>query len=272
MKKYLFTLIALVSLQTAFAQTDNYLIYREYDPDYWVELKLDSPFGHEFYYINIDDDENFDVSYSIWGEDHWTISQMMTHNGWEACNYRLRSRELSSDNNFYDLSIPLNDTSLVWNTCIYPEMHTYPDTIRYKTALRYRVGEDFYYGWAEFEEFIQNYSYIHPFYFHIVRTCFCAIPNYPLHWGQTSLTEGLDETEATAFVAVYPNPAKDIVTITGKDLKQAEVFNTLGQGVVKVQGQSETLQIDIANLPAGVYFVNITDEEGRKCVRKVVKE
>ena len=34
----------------------------------------------------------------------------------------------------------------------------------------------------------------------------------------------------------------------------------------------ETLQIDIANLPAGVYFVNIMDEEGRKCVRKVVKE
>ena len=39
-----------------------------------------------------------------------------------------------------------------------------------------------------------------------------------------------------------------------------------------VQGKGETLQIDIANLPAGVYFINITDEEGRKCVRKVVKE
>ena len=32
------------------------------------------------------------------------------------------------------------------------------------------------------------------------------------------------------------------------------------------------MQIDIANLPTGIYFVNITDSEGRKCVRKVVKE
>ena len=76
-----------------------------------------------------------------------------------------------------------------------------------------------------------------------------------------------------AFTAeVYPNPANSIVTITGKDLKSAEVLNVLGQSVATVKGQGETLQIDIANLPTGVYFVNITDEEGRKCVRKVVKE
>jgi hypothetical protein len=30
--------------------------------------------------------------------------------------------------------------------------------------------------------------------------------------------------------------------------------------------------VDISALPAGVYFVNLTDAEGRKCVKKVVKE
>ena len=63
-----------------------------------------------------------------------------------------------------------------------------------------------------------------------------------------------------------------MVTITGKNLKSAEVLNTLGQRVAKVQDKGETLQVDIAKLPAGVYFVNVMDEEGRKCVRKVVKE
>ncbi len=79
-------------------------------------------------------------------------------------------------------------------------------------------------------------------------------------------------TTGDAVVTIYPNPANSIVTITGKNLKSAEVLNVLGQSVATVKGQGETLQIDMANLPTGVYFVNITDEEGRKCVRKVVKE
>ena len=79
-------------------------------------------------------------------------------------------------------------------------------------------------------------------------------------------------TTGDAVVTLHPNPANSIVTITGKNLKSAEVLNVLGQSVATVKGQGETLQIDIANLPTGVYFVNVTDEEGRKCVRKVVKE
>ena len=71
---------------------------------------------------------------------------------------------------------------------------------------------------------------------------------------------------------LYPNPTTGLVTVKGQDLKQAEVFNTLGQSVATVKGKGDTLQIDLSGLPTGVYFVNVTDSEGRKCVRKVVKE
>jgi len=73
-------------------------------------------------------------------------------------------------------------------------------------------------------------------------------------------------------VVLYPNPTESSFTITGKDMKTVEILNTLGQHVSTAQGNSDLLQIDIANLPAGIYFVNITDTEGRKCVKKVVKE
>ena len=46
----------------------------------------------------------------------------------------------------------------------------------------------------------------------------------------------------------------------------------LGQKMLYVQGKGKELQIDMTALPAGIYFVTVTDEEGRKCVRKVVKE
>ena len=83
----------------------------------------------------------------------------------------------------------------------------------------------------------------------------------------------LDIEEKGSLVCdLYPNPTTGQVTITGKDLKTAEVFNSLGQCVATVKGEGEHLTVDISNLPAGVYFVNITDSEGRKCVKKVVKE
>ena len=71
---------------------------------------------------------------------------------------------------------------------------------------------------------------------------------------------------------VYPNPTNEQFTISGTNLKQAKVINTLGQCVATAKGEGERLTVDISNLPAGVYFVNITDGEGRKCVKKVVKE
>lgn len=71
---------------------------------------------------------------------------------------------------------------------------------------------------------------------------------------------------------IHPNPTTGQLTITGKDLKSAKIINTLGQCVATVKGQGEQLSVDLSTLPAGVYFVNITDGEGRKCVKKVVKE
>jgi len=83
----------------------------------------------------------------------------------------------------------------------------------------------------------------------------------------------LDVEEKGSMVCdLYPNPSTGIVTISGTNLKQAKVINTLGQCVATIKGEGEQLTVDLSVLPAGVYFVNITDGEGRKCVRKVVKE
>ncbi|MBR5082589.1 MAG: T9SS type A sorting domain-containing protein [Bacteroidales bacterium] len=41
---------------------------------------------------------------------------------------------------------------------------------------------------------------------------------------------------------------------------------------MRVKSEGNKLNIDIAVLPAGIYFVSVTDKEGRKSVQKVVKE
>ena len=55
-------------------------------------------------------------------------------------------------------------------------------------------------------------------------------------------------------------------------MKSAEVFNTLGQKVATAINVSDYITLDISNLPAGIYLVNITDSEGANYVKKVVKE
>ena len=143
-------------------------------------------------------------------------------------------------------------------------------------GIRQRVEDGWCYGWIEASVHVYNY-FVNETMFDtinlvIYRAAYCTIPDYPLIAGQTSLTWGIDENESTAFATLHPNPTNGLVTITGKDLRTAKVINALGQCVATVKGEGELLTVDISNLPAGIYFVNITDGEGRKCVRKVVKE
>ena len=135
------------------------------------------------------------------------------------------------------------------------------DTLVFKSGIRNGQDGEYYYGWMEaYAVVTYNYDSV---WFYLARTAYCTIPNYPLR---------VDENEATAFATVHPNPTTGLVAINGKELRIAEVFNPLGQRVATAKGGGETLQIDISHLPAGVYFVSVTDEDGRKCVCKVVKE
>lgn len=73
-------------------------------------------------------------------------------------------------------------------------------------------------------------------------------------------------------VYVFPNPANDRVVIEGIEAAEVQIFNAIGQCVASAKCKGERITLDISNLPFGIYFVNITDGEGRKCVKKVVKE
>jgi len=138
-------------------------------------------------------------------------------------------------------------------------------------GFRVKHGDGYIYGWFE-TRFGRGCGKTYWTHWDFDRTAYCTIPNYPLLWGQTSLTESIKETESTAFATIYPNPTTVIVTVTGESLRQAEVFNMLGQQMLSIKGEGNELQIDMTALPAGVYFVNVTEESGKKCVRKVVKE
>ena len=65
---------------------------------------------------------------------------------------------------------------------------------------------------------------------------------------------------------IYPNPAKEKVTIEGIEATEVEVYTALGRLVKTMRGTNE---ITVAELPQGVYLVRIADAEGKVLTAKV---
>ena len=84
--------------------------------------------------------------------------------------------------------------------------------------------------------------------------------------------EAVAENESEGFT-IYPNPAKDVIFIC-KDAAchvhtiEYNVINILGETVLSGPITSETQQIDISNLPDGVYFVKVAGNTIKFVVNK----
>ncbi|RSK40349.1 T9SS type A sorting domain-containing protein [Mangrovimonas spongiae] len=83
-------------------------------------------------------------------------------------------------------------------------------------------------------------------------------------------TLGVDNVSlAINSVKLYPNPATDIVHInTNETIKNVTVFNINGQKVLEVPNQS---QINVSNLPTGMYFLSIKTNQSNKNI-KILKQ
>lgn len=90
--------------------------------------------------------------------------------------------------------------------------------------------------------------------------------NVARHAFMTPVT-GLDEVSAEAAVAVYPNPATEVLCFSG-DFVGVRVCNEVGQVVLSVS--EYTPQVSVEHLPAGVYFVQFMLEDGTVRTEKVV--
>jgi len=108
----------------------------------------------------------------------------------------------------------------------------------------------------------------------------CSYENERLVWQNTDFNTcfytnwdyDLVGEEKDDGIGVYPNPTKGNITITGENLSKIEVFNIVRQTIISSDCEGSSATIDMSGLPAGVYFFNITDSNGKKCTKKVVKE
>ncbi|CAL2065121.1 T9SS type A sorting domain-containing protein [Tenacibaculum sp. 190524A05c] len=86
-----------------------------------------------------------------------------------------------------------------------------------------------------------------------------------------SATADVNDLEFSNQLLVYPNPVKDIVSITSSSsttVKNITVFNLLG----KEMFSTKNLNFNISNLPTGLYVLKIQGEQNKVAIKKFIKE
>ena len=80
----------------------------------------------------------------------------------------------------------------------------------------------------------------------------------------------IEDTEEPT-IKIYPNPADGSVTVESENMEYIQVFSILGkEKIVQTVSGKTSVNIDMSNLPAGLYYFRITTNDGF-VTRKIVK-
>ena len=83
--------------------------------------------------------------------------------------------------------------------------------------------------------------------------------------------DGVEETTfAENTFNIYPNPANDYVKVSGDDINTISVYNSLGALVERIDVEKSTTLIDLSEYNAGIYFINIEQNNGVSMTQKMV--
>ena len=87
-------------------------------------------------------------------------------------------------------------------------------------------------------------------------------------------TEGIADTGPGNEIQIYPNPAKEKITISGDNGSGAcevALYNSQGQACIRQTMQNPTKIIDISGIPGGLYMVRILGKN-KVYLKKLIKE
>ena len=264
------------------------IIYTEYEPP--IVARYLQAIGHENTPIGLDLDHNGTTDLRFYAQNEWGhwVSAILRNTSAEW-QFRLPYLLYQEDE-----AVPIGDTVGFGNIIadidnswasayrFYYNFHhqdppfpVYSPEDHYYICVRHQVEEGYCYGWIDAnirivvgEDYFTQFEIV----ITVSRMAYCTIPNYPLFIGQTGFGSTIQETEIHPSATVHPNPSNGMVIITGEGLKEAVVFNSIGQKVATAKGVGRQLTVDLTQTTSGIYFVSITDENGKKCVKKVVKQ
>ena len=236
------------------------IIYTDFEPDTCVTLET----GGEVFTLDLNQDGNPDVFFNAyWHSAVGDIANMHVGSDWEFCD--------SAGGN------PLTDTTTINNSLDWSHYSTdlamYPERTRF--AFRHQTADGYHYGWARI--YVESLARVC-----ISEMAYCTLLDYPITWGQTNIPDGIEEngpstpstgSGTSGTLVVYPNPANDVLFVETRliaslqDQNEYHVTNMMGQTLLQGTITEEIQQINIGNLPAGLYFLSLSGQTVKFVVR-----
>jgi hypothetical protein len=91
-----------------------------------------------------------------------------------------------------------------------------------------------------------------------------------IYYSQTLSNQDMD---GFGTVKLYPNPAQNKFSIESDvDIKQIKIYNQLGHVVLEFDDIKPQPSFNISVLSKGIYFVELSSVQGKKTVKKLVKQ
>ena len=270
MKKIIIVVIALFICGFAFSQ-EGAILYFDLDPDSTRTFRNYSPLDPAIF-LNVDRVGPTEWEFRSWWEYGQSISLLIRPHTYDqgdtTYHFYQKLRLVQSQ---------IGDTLTncewgTWPEFSYWELGDYPNQY---FGLRYLVESGYCYGWIHLSVKLYEPAPVigaSRIDLAIHEMAYCTVPNYPLRAGQTSFDWDPTEENTMVRVIVQPNPTTDKITVQGENLRLVEVYDVQGQKVATTQASGNSVSIDLCGQPAGIYLISITNEEGKRCVKKVIKE
>ena len=88
-----------------------------------------------------------------------------------------------------------------------------------------------------------------------------------------TLGNGNEQAFNPQQLSVYPNPAKDKVTISSNDtiIKAVVVYDVLGKHLTTLYPKDTDVTINVANFTRGLYIVKVSTLEAEKTIKLIIQ-
>lgn len=79
------------------------------------------------------------------------------------------------------------------------------------------------------------------------------------------------DSEIDKSLKLFPNPFRNELSISGAEGSKIDIFNLIGNPVIRINSANQNQKIDTNSLPQGIYILIVEDRKGMKTSYKIVK-